>query len=166
MAAHVRRGGHVLGICGGYQMLGKEIHDPDGIEGVAGSHIGLGLLDVVTIMHAEKRLAEVSGVHISTGEEVTGYEIHIGKTEGPDCERAWLKLDGKREGAASQNGRIQGCYMHGIFSADAFRAAFLEKLGASSSVFNYDANIEQVLDDLADHLEAHMDLDKLLSLAQ
>jgi adenosylcobyric acid synthase len=165
LAAHVRRGGHVLGICGGYQMLGREIHDPDGIEGQAGQYEGLGLLDVTTTMHPEKRLAEVSGIYTSTGDEVAGYEIHIGKTEGQDCARAWLELDGKAAGAASKNGRIMGCYMHGLFSADAFRAAFLRKLGASSGTFNYGAQIEQVLDDLADHIETHMDMDKLLSLA-
>ena len=95
LAAHVRRGGHVLGICGGYQMLGKEIRDPDGIEGQAGCYEGLGLLDIKTIMHPEKRLAKVSGVCTLTGDVVTGYEIHIGKTDGPDCTRAWLKKIGR-----------------------------------------------------------------------
>jgi adenosylcobyric acid synthase len=166
LAAHVRRGGHVLGICGGYQMLGTEIHDPDGIEGPAGTHTGLGLLDVVTIMHPEKRLAEVSGRHCATGEVIKGYEIHIGKTEGPDCARAWLEIDGRREGAASMDGRIQGCYIHGLFSADAFRAAYLAKLGAISTTFNYDAEIDGALDDLAAHIETHLDLDQLLSLAE
>lgn len=166
LAAHVRRGGSVLGICGGYQMLGVEIHDPDGIEGPAGIHKGLGLLDVVTIMHPEKRLAEVSGHHIGTGTAITGYEIHIGKTEGADCDRAWLEIDGRREGAASLDGRIQGCYIHGLFSADGFRAAYLAQLGAASAIFNYDAEIDQVLDALADHIEAHLDLDQLLSLAE
>lgn len=166
LAAHVRRGGHVLGICGGYQMLGKEIRDPDGIEGQAGCYEGLGLLDVTTIMHPEKRLAKLSGVCTLTGDIVTGYEIHIGKTEGPDCARAWLEMDGNAEGAASKNGRIFGCYMHGLFAEDNFRAAFMNMLGATSSVFNYDARIEQVLDDLATHIEAYLDMDKLLALAE
>ncbi len=166
LAAHVRRGGHVLGICGGYQMLGKEIRDPDGIEGQAGCYEGLGLLDVTTIMHPEKRLAKLSGVCTLTGDVVTGYEIHIGKTEGPDCARAWLEMGGNAEGAASKNGRIFGCYMHGLFAEDNFRAAFMNMLGISSSVFNYDARIEQVLDDLATHIEAYLDMDKLLALAE
>lgn len=166
LAAHVRRGGHVLGVCGGYQMLGREIHDPDGIEGQAGSHIGLGLLDVVTVMHPEKRLAEVQGRYLATGDQVRGYEIHIGNTTGPDCAHAWLEMDGYRAGAASADGRILGCYVHGIFSADGFRSAFLNSLGAASATFNYDAKIDQVLDALADHIEAHMDLDLLLSLAK
>jgi adenosylcobyric acid synthase len=166
LAAHVRRGGHVLGICGGYQMLGKEIRDPDGIEGQAGTYEGLGLLDITTIMHPEKCLAKVSGVCTLTGDAVTGYEIHIGKTDGPDCTRAWLEIDGNAEGATSKSGRIFGCYMHGLFVEDTFRAAFMNMLGASSSVFNYDARIEQVLDDLAVHIEEYLDLDELLALAE
>lgn len=166
LAAHVRRGGHVLGICGGYQMLGKEIHDPDGIEGPAGSYAGLGLLNITTVMHPKKHLAEVSGVYRQTGDKITGYEIHIGNTTGPDCARAWLDIDGRAAGAASQNGRILGCYIHGLFSADGFRAAYLTSLGASPAMFSYDTQIDQVLDALADHLETHMDLDLLFSFAR
>ncbi len=166
LAAHVRRGGHVLGICGGYQMLGTDIHDPEGIEGAAGSYKGLGLLDVTTTMHPEKRLAEVVGTYTLTGDDVRGYEIHIGKTDGPDCTRSWLAFNGKSEGAASPNGRIMGCYIHGLFAADTFRAAFLKAMGAQATVFNYDAEVDRVLDDLAEHIEAHLDLDMLLSLAE
>jgi len=166
LAAHVRRGGYVLGICGGYQMLGKELHDPDGIEGPAGSYAGLGQLDVTTIMHSEKRLAEVTGTYTVTGDKITGYEIHIGNTEGPDCIRAWLEIEGRVEGAASRNGRIQGCYIHGLFSADTFRAAYLATLGATSTMFNYDDEIDQVLDALAAHIETYMDLDQLLLMAR
>lgn len=166
LAAHVRRGGHVLGICGGYQMLGKLIQDPDGIEGPAGDHVGLGLLDVVTIMHPEKRLAEVTGHYCETGDAIKGYEIHIGKTEGPDCKRSWLEIEGQQEGAASVDGRILGCYIHGLFSADAFRAAYVSQLGAVPTRFNYETEVDRVLDALAEHLEVHMDLDKLFSLAK
>ena len=131
-----------------------------------GCYKGLRLLDVKKIMHHEKRLAKVSGVCTLTGDDVTGYEIHIGKTEGPDCARAWLEMDGSAEGAASKNGRIFGCYMHGLFVEDTFRAAFMNMLGISSSVFNYDAQIERVLDDLAIHIEEYLDMDKLLALAE
>ncbi len=124
------------------------------------------MLDVTTIMHPEKRLAKLSGVCTLTGDVVTGYEIHIGKTEGTDCARAWLEMGGNAEGAASKNGRIFGCYMHGLFAEDNFRAAFMNMLGISSSVFNYDARIELVLDDLATHIEAYLDMDKLLALAE
>lgn len=166
LAAHVRRKGHVLGICGGYQMLGTKIHDPEGIEGPVGSCDGLGLLDVETTMYPEKHLAEVHGTYLKTGDKITGYEIHIGTTKGPDSARAWLDINGVQTGAASPDGRIRGCYIHGLFTADAFRAAFLKELGATASHFEYDVEIDRVLNDLADHMEAHFDLDLMLSLAK
>lgn len=164
LRAHIRRGGHVLGICGGYQMLGRKISDPQGIEGPATTIDGLGFLDVSTIMVPEKRLSLASGIHKPTGEPVTGYEIHIGKTEGPDCTRAWLEVDGRNEGAASVNGRIRGCYIHGLFAADGFRASYLQELGTASSA-SYTDEIDITLDSLADHLENSMDLNRLHNLS-
>ena len=163
--AHVRRGGRVLGICGGYQMLGRRIIDDDGIEGAPARVDGLGLLDIKTVMKPHKRLAQSRAVYVPTGDAVTGYEIHIGETTGPDCDRAWLSLDGRGEGAASPDGKIMGCYLHGLFSADAFRTAFLTELGAPVPVTNYAQGVEDTLDSLADHLETHMDIDRLLTLA-
>lgn len=163
--AHVRRGGHVLGICGGYQMLGTAIIDEDGIEGQAGRHKGLGLLDVVTEMKPEKRLALTKALYLPTGDAVQGYEIHIGQTDGPDRARAWLQVEGRSEGAASADGLVRGCYLHGLFSSDAFRAAYLAELGGESSGLTYAADVEAVLDALATHLETHMDLDALYALA-
>ena len=165
LAAHIRRGGHVLGICGGYQMLGQTIADPDGIEGPARSVAGLGHLDVATVMQPHKRLALSQAVYRATGDKVSGYEIHMGDTTGPDCARAWLSLDGRGEGAASPNGRIMGCYLHGLFSADAFRSAFFAQLGKPVAAYGYDAQVEKTLDALADHLEQHLDIDALLTLA-
>lgn len=165
IAAHIRRGGHVLGICGGYQMLGQTIADPDGIEGPARSVAGLGHLDVATVMQPHKRLALSQAVYRATGDRVSGYEIHMGDTTGPDCARAWLSLDGRGEGAASPNGRIMGCYLHGLFSADAFRSAFFAQLGKPVAAYGYDAQVEKTLDALADHLEQHLDIDALLTLA-
>lgn len=165
LAAHIRRGGHVLGICGGYQMLGQTIADPDGIEGPARSVAGLGHLDVATVMQPHKRLALSQAVYRATGDRVSGYEIHMGDTTGPDCARAWLSLDGRGEGAASPNGRIMGCYLHGLFSADAFRSAFFAQLGKPVAAYGYDAQVETTLDALADHLEQHLDIDALLTLA-
>jgi adenosylcobyric acid synthase len=165
IAAHIRRGGHVLGICGGYQMLGQTIADPDGIEGPARSVAGLGHLDVATVMQPHKRLALSQAVYRATGDKVSGYEIHMGDTTGPDCARAWLSLDGRGEGAASPNGRIMGCYLHGLFSADAFRSAFFAQLGKPVAAYGYDAQVETTLDALADHLEQHLDIDALLTLA-
>ncbi|MGZ2258532.1 cobyric acid synthase [Roseobacter sp. A03A-229] len=165
IAAHVRRGGHVLGLCGGYQILGKSIADPEGIEGPAGQAEGLGYIDVDTVLHPRKTLKLSTALHLSSGAPVDGYEIHMGDTEGPDRAHPWLEVNGRPEGASALDGRIQGCYLHGIFTSDAFRKAWLAQFGLTSQVA-YDAQVEQTLDDLADHLEKHMDLDLLLSLAQ
>ena len=165
IAAHVRRGGHVLGICGGYQMLGTRIADPDGIEGAPGETPGLGLLDVATVMSADKRLTRTEATHAATGAPMNGYEIHIGRTDGPDRARPFAEVDGQPEGAVSADGRIMGSYLHGMFSGDAFRAAFLGRLGAPSAT-SYGATVEATLDALADHLEAHLDVEGLLALAR
>jgi adenosylcobyric acid synthase len=165
LQAHVRRGGHVLGICGGYQMLGKEIIDDDGIEGTPSRVSGLGLLDVRTVMAPQKRLALSNASYMPSGDKVSGYEIHIGQTDGPDCTRAWLSLDGRGEGAASPDGRVMGCYLHGLFAADAFRAAFLADIGKPVTHHDYAQSVTDTLDALAEHLETHMDIDALLGLA-
>ncbi|MCV2867754.1 cobyric acid synthase [Defluviimonas sp. WL0002] len=165
LAAHVRRGGHVLGICGGYQMLGRMIADPDGIEGPVGKTPGLGLLDVETVMTPDKRLTRTAAVHAETGAAMDGYEIHIGRTEGADRARPFALVDGQPEGAVSADGRIAGSYLHGMFSGDAFRAAYLARLGVASSA-RYGAGVEATLDALADHMEAHLDVEGLLALAR
>jgi adenosylcobyric acid synthase len=164
LAGHIRRGGFVVGICGGYQILGKHISDPDGIDGRPGEAPGLGWLDVTSVMTERKVLAERDAVTLPDRLPVHGYEIHKGLTTGPDCDRAWLDIDGRPAGAASPDGRVLGCYMHGLFASDPFRKAFLRRLGHRSEV-TYDAGIEQALDDLADHLERHMDLDQMLALS-
>jgi adenosylcobyric acid synthase len=165
IAAHVRRGGHVLGICGGYQMLGKVVQDPDGIEGAAGNAQGLGLLDVETVMTGDKRLVRTSAVHVASGVAMRGYEIHIGRTEGADCLRPFATVEGNPEGATSRDGRVMGSYLHGMFADDAFRGSFLARLGAQPSGMNYGANVEETLDALAAHLEAHLDVSAVLALA-
>jgi len=163
--AHVRRGGHVLGLCGGYQMLGKTIADPDGVDGRPGTVDGLGLLDVHTVMAGKKQVTLTEAYALPNREPISGYEIHMGRTEGPDCERAWFEVKGRPEGAASANGRILGSYLHGVFSSDAFRASYLASLGVTSDLA-YEDGVEDTLDALADHLERHMDLDLLRDLAQ
>jgi adenosylcobyric acid synthase len=162
--AHLRRGGQVLGLCGGYQMLGRTVADPEGLEGPPGADPGLGLLDVETVMAGDKRLARVAGVHVATGAAVEGYEIHLGRTAGPDCARPWLRIDGRAEGAVSADGRVAGAYVHGVFAADGFRRAFLAGFGAASALA-YAATVEATLDALAEHLAAHLDVDGLLALA-
>ena len=158
--AHHRRGGQ----CGGYQMLGKTIDDPHGVEGNPGKVAGLGLLDVHTVMSDEKRVTLTTATSRDGDLPVSGYEIHMGRTTGPDCRRAWLQVGARAEGAASADGRVLGSYLHGLFSSDPFRARFLSSLGYDSRS-HYDAGVEQALDALADHLEHHIDLELLLSLA-
>jgi adenosylcobyric acid synthase len=165
IAAHVRRGGRVLGLCGGYQMLGRRVADPDGIEGPAGTVDALGLLDVETVLTGDKRLEAATGE--AGGASFHGYEMHMGATTGPDTARPFGHLaDGTPEGAVSADGRIFGTYVHGLFGDDRQRSAWLERLGAPPSAIAHDALIEQTLDRLAAHLAAHVDLDRLLKLSQ
>ncbi|MCZ6589867.1 MAG: cobyric acid synthase [Alphaproteobacteria bacterium] len=169
--AAARRGANVFGICGGYQMLGRQITDPEGIEGPAGRADGLGLLDIETIIGGDKSLAPVSGRSADGNIEFSGYEMHMGQTAGPDTTRPLLNLDcgGQRrlDGAVSPAGNVAGTYVHGLFAADAFRHHFLSTLrGNRQNGFFYDASIEQTLDALAEHLEASLDLNALLAAAE
>ncbi len=165
LAAHVRRGGYVVGLCGGYQMLGRSVADPAGVEGAAGSEPGLDLLDVETTLSDDKTTTFTKGVHEETGTAVEGYEIHLGDTQGPDRQRPLLTLDGRTDGAVSADGRVMGTYLHGLFASDAFRVAFLKRLGARASV-SYQARVEAALEGLADHLADHLDVDGLLAIAR
>ncbi|MEP1328623.1 cobyric acid synthase [Pseudophaeobacter sp.] len=162
--AHHRRGGHVLGLCGGYQMLGKTIDDPQGVDGRPGKVDGLGLLDVHTVMSGDKHVTLTKARSVKGDLPVDGYEIHMGRTEGPDCARAWLRIGDRMDGAVSGDGRVMGSYLHGLFSSDPFRASFLSDLGVESQT-GYDQGVEDTLDALAEHLERHMDLDQLLALS-
>jgi len=164
--AHLRRGSAVLGLCGGYQMLGRQIHDHDGIEGPAGSAQGLGLLDVETKLTREKRLEPAQGA-TSDGTPFTGYEMHLGETSGPDCARPFATLgNGVSDGAVSADGRVTGTYIHGLFADDRQRGAWLKRLGGGGSEIDYEHSVDATLDALAAHLEAHVDIDRLLSLAR
>ncbi len=166
IAAHHRRGGSVLGLCGGYQMLGRSVADPDGIEGLPETVEGLGLLDVETTLSAAKRLEPVRGV---TSDRVSffGYEMHMGVTEGSDCARPFAHLSGGApEGAVSADGRVLGTYIHGLFGDDRQRAAWLARFSAGPVNIAYDALVEETLDALAAHLDTHLDIDRLLKLAR
>ena len=167
LRAHLRRGGRVLGLCGGYQMLGRTLSDPDGIEGAPRTVPGLGLLEVDTVMTPLKRLEAVSGTSLPDGIPFTGYEMHVGDTTGADSSRPLLRLaDGRADGAVSADGLVFGTYVHGLFADDRQRAAWLARLGARSDGASYEAGIERVLDALALHLERHVDCDRLLALAR
>jgi len=165
--AHLRRGGHVLGICGGYQMLGRRLADPLGIEGPASEDAGLGLLDVETEMGGDKALRQIDGRHGPSGIPLAGYEMHIGRTEGPDRARPFARLsDGREDGAFSADGRVAGTYLHGLFASDAFRQAFLCGLSQRNEQgIAFEREIEGTLDLLADHLARHVDLDRILEIA-
>ncbi len=165
--AHVRRGGAVLGLCAGYQMLGRRVADPAGVEGKAGEAQGLGLLEVETVLTEEKTLAHVTGVELRSNASIAGYEMHVGRTDGPGLRRPMLRLGNRLDGAVSADGRVMGCHVHGIFASDGFRHAFLERLGAKTdAALAYEARIESALEALADHCEAHLDVPRLLEIAR
>ena len=166
IGAHVRRGGSVLGLCGGYQMLGRAIRDPLGLEGPASTAEGLGLLDVETILSSDKRLEPVHGATCD-GIPFSGYEMHMGVTDGPDRARPFARLaDGSSEGAVSPDGRVIGTYIHGLFVDDRQRTAWLTRFAAGRTSISHDALVDDTLDRLAAHLAAHIDLDRLLMLSR
>jgi adenosylcobyric acid synthase len=166
LVAHLRRLGTVLGLCGGYQMLGRAINDPDGIEGEPGLAEGLGLLDVETTLAGDKRLEKVDGAS-ADGAPLAGYEMHMGTTDGPDRSRPFAKLaGGTAEGAMSIDGHVIGTYIHGLFADDRQRSAWLKRLGAGEASVAYDGLVDETLDNLAVHLAAHVDIDKLLALSR
>jgi adenosylcobyric acid synthase len=167
LRAHLRRDGQIVGICGGYQMLGRVVDDPEGVEGPPERIDGLGFLDVETRLTSSKTLSPVSGVEVTTGRSLSGYEMHMGGTEGRDCERPWLRLASRVDGAISRDGRVRGCYVHGLFAADEFRGAFLRSLRArNSSGVSYEARIDEALDAWANHLGMHLDVERLVSFAR
>jgi adenosylcobyric acid synthase len=166
LLAHARRGGRILGICGGYQMLGKSVSDPHGMEGLPGEVAGLGLIDVATVLNGEKSLRQVEGACLLNDAPFRGYEMHIGETNGPACARPLLRFaDGRLDGAMSENRQIAGAYVHGLFADDRQRTAWLVALGTTAGI-SYEPTIERTLDGLADHCEAHLDCDALLAAAR
>ncbi|WP_027061577.1 cobyric acid synthase [Mesorhizobium loti] len=166
LAAHRKRGGHVVGICGGFQMLGRTVRDPDGIEGSVTEAEGLGLLDIETVMEPEKTVRNVSARSVPFGLPLVGYEIHLGRTTGPDTLRPSAVINGIDDGAISADGKVIGTYMHGLFGADAFRGKFLESLGIKGGSIDYRAEVERALDEVAAELESHLDCDAIFALAR
>lgn len=163
LRAHLRRGGHVLGICGGYQMLGHSVADPHGIEGPPSKVEGLGLLDIETVLEGDKVLVEIAGETAAERVPFKGYEMHIGRTTGDVV--PLLRLgDGHDEGAVS--GRVAGCYIHGLLADDRQRKHWLQRIGGEASSLVYEADVDATLDKLAAHIEQHIDCDELLTLAR
>lgn len=163
--AHHRRGRPVLGLCGGYQMLGKGIADPEGIEGPAGAVTGLGLLDVETILSAGKTLERVTGEALGAAFE--GYEMHMGRTTGPDTTRPVGRFDnGRPDGATSADGLIAGSYVHGLLADARQRRAWLARIGVEGSGPYHRASIDAALDAIATTLEAHLDIDAIVALSE
>jgi len=154
---HLRRGGRIVGICGGYQMLGARVADPLGIEGRARTVEGLGLLDVETEMAPEKTVRSSAARSLQYDVPLEGYEIHLGRTAGPDAERPAVRIDGRPDGAVSPDGRVVGTYLHGLFTSDAYRARLLADFGISGGGFDYRAGVEAALDGVAAELEAVLD---------
>ncbi|MCG5531567.1 cobyric acid synthase [Halorhodospira halochloris] len=169
--ALVRQGGRVVGLCAGFQMLGRVVRDPLGIEGEPGETPGLGLLDIETEIGGEKQLLDLDARDRYSDCRVSGYEMHMGRTAGPGMSQPWLLLDDgsnppRPEGAVSYAGRVAGCYLHGIFGSDEFRSAWLSSVGGQAALSDYEASVEAALEELADHCEANLDLDALLELAK
>ncbi|WP_370176548.1 cobyric acid synthase [Sphingobium abikonense] len=162
--AHHRRGGAVLGLCGGYQMLGRTIRDPDGVEGSVRSIDGLGLLEVDTVLAGDKTLEHVRGRALGAAFE--GYEMHMGRSDGPGCARPFAMLGYRPDGAISPDGRVMGSYVHGLLASTPLRAALLHQIGATSVQADYDQSVEDALDAVADHLERHVDVEALIALAE
>ena len=165
--AHLRRGGSVYGICAGYQMLGQWIKDPEKLEGKITTVQGLGLLDVETILGGDKTLKEVAAVSCFGFGEFNGYEMHIGSTLGPDCQKPFGKIGDRNTGAVSPNGKVGGCYVHGLFANDLFRHEMLSSIkDRDATGVCYDQQVEEALDSVSIVLEESLDIESLLSLAR
>ena len=164
--AHARRGGHVIGLCGGYQMLGRAVRDPAGIEGAPGEAEGLGLLDIETVMSSGKTVRNAQARSIRFGVPLAGYEIHLGETTGPDCARPVAMIGDRPDGATSPDGRVFGTYLHGLFDGGPFRQAFLGQFGIKAEAIDHRARVLAALDSLADALEAVVDADAMRAAAR
>ena len=162
--AHHRRGRPVLGLCGGYQMLGRSIADPGGIEGMAGRVEGLGLLDVETVLTPAKALREVRGNAL--GGRFEGYEMHVGLTDGSDSQPPLGRFDdGRPDGALSRDGLVAGSYVHGLLAHPDQRRIWLARIGAASSGADYHGSVDAALDEIAALIEANIDVDGLIALS-
>ncbi len=164
--AHARTGGRVLGICGGYQMLGRRVIDDHGVDGKTGQAEGLGLLDIETRMTGEKTVKQVDGQCANTGISVSGYEIHVGESSGPDCARPMTRVNGADDGARSPDGLVSGTYVHGLLCGDEYRNRFLGSFTEDRSAYSYTNAVDGALNELADGLETALDIERLFDSAR
>ena len=167
--AHARKNKIVIGLCGGYQMLGKIIDDPFGAEGSIRKIDGLGLLDVITVLEKEKKVKKLIATHLFDNKTIEGYEIHLGKTSGLDCDRPMFKFDQKMEGAISSNYKIYGTYLHGFFNNKGACEWLLNLCNQSNyknDIVDYNIKVNEILDSLAEHLEKHLDWKKILEISE
>ncbi|WP_016747738.1 cobyric acid synthase [Rhizorhabdus wittichii] len=163
--AHHRRGRAILGLCGGYQMLGRRVADPEGIEGPPGAVDGLGLLDVETRLSPAKTLRRVEGQALDA--RFDGYEMHVGETDGPGRARPFARFDdGRTDGAVDPGGTVMGSYVHGLLANADLRRALLARLGIEGGGRDYAASVDAALDAIAEEIERHVDVDALVALAQ
>jgi len=163
---HAARGGAIIGICGGLQMLGELIIDPDAMEGTQRQIAGLGLLKIKTMLQRQKIVCERQALDDRLNERVRGYEIHLGISHGDDCTRAPFVVDGKKEGAANADGRIWGTYLHGLFANGIWRKKYLASLGFSSQGREQMQIMNDALDQIATLLDKSLDIDTLFALAR
>jgi len=161
---HLRYGGKVLGICGGFQMLGQQIDDPDGLESDAGSSVGLGWLDMSTRLVAGKQLRSVDGIFLPANTSIHGYEIHNGVSQGAALSRPMLQLGDHEDGAISKDDQVMGCYLHGLFDNAGAAKAILQWAGLySHEAVDYDGHRQRDLNRLCAMLDAHADMAGLLA---
>jgi adenosylcobyric acid synthase len=164
--AHVRQGGSVIGICGGYQMMGNNLFDPDGLEGPVREVKGLGFLDFDTTLTAQKKLLEETGSETLSGAKISGYHMHLGVSNGPALERPFLQLASGPDGVLSKDSRLMGCYLHGLFANETFRLNLLKRFSSGVQLLaGFETQVETTLDALAQHLEQYFDLDQLLEVS-
>ena len=161
---HLKKGKPILGICAGFQILGKEVNDPNNIESKQKKIKGLGFLNVSTYMQREKKTIKVSACHLESGFIFDGFEIHLGETIGPDCKKPFSKIEGRYEGAISKDGLVMGSYVHGMFKNNQFRSFFLKKNFGIESNYNYDKNLDLALDEFSNLISKNIQVQKLLNL--
>lgn len=165
LRAHRSRGGMIIGICGGFQMLGQSLSDPQGLEGGETEAKGLGFLEISTEMAPEKTVRNTKARSAVHGVELSGYEIHLGVSTGPDSARPMTILDGRPDGAVSADGKVSGTYLHGLFESDAYRTRLLAEFGLRGGETNFRADVEAALDEIASELDRLVGFDRVMAVS-